>query len=150
MASSELERVGGWDAYDDDDQENFQRTKTPISWNWTLLPNKVAQSWKGFLSKGFTASCSLEVGLSSFAPLCCFLLHSSQAHPPHHHHHHHHHHQPHHHQNRWQWLCSLYLVGGILWQSRFLFVIHVLCRSTKSEEPSQAIHFSKKLFNTFG
>ena len=41
--------------------------------------------------------------------------------------------------------------GGILWHSRFLFVIHVvLCWSTKSVKPSQAIQFNKKLFNTFG
>ena len=45
MASSELERLGGgWDADDDYNQENWQITKTPISRNWTLLANKVAQS----------------------------------------------------------------------------------------------------------
>ena len=119
--------------------------KTPISRNWTLLANKVEQKLKRLFIKGFY--CRLLFTWSGTFVLCSPLL------PPftqltvcqsHHHHHHGHFHC--------RWLCNLYLGGGILWQSRFLFVIHILSWSTKSvKQPTQAvIQFSKELFNTFG
>ena len=99
--------------------------KTPISRNWTLLANKVEQKLKRLFIKGFY--CRLLFTWSGTFVLCSPLL------PPftqltvcqsHHHHHHGHFHC--------RWLCNLYLGGGILWQSRFLFVIHILSWSTKS------------------
>ena len=115
MASSELERMGGWWWWSRLlERKRHQLVETGHCW-----PKRLSSKAEKVFIKGFYCRlCSLEVGLSSFvASFTQVTLVQS------------------HHQISIsllvifigkRWLCSPYLGGGILWQSRFLFVIHAL------------------------
>ena len=115
MASSELERMGGWWWWSRLlERKRHQLVETGHCW-----PKRLSSKAEKVFIKGFYCRlCSLEVGLSSFVAsftqvtlfqshrqiiISLLVIFIGK-----------------------RWLCSRYLGGGILWQSRFLFVIHAL------------------------